>query len=87
MKAVGLLTINVWMVICYTIIMYTYYRAYVAAVELPFKFFRNPSPLSLEWIRVVECTSDVLTGCPTLEDLGVTRLVEFELTGGKHAYL
>lgn len=67
--------------------MYTYYRAYVAAVELPFKFFRNPSPLSLEWIRVVECTSDVLTGCPTLEDLGVTRLVEFELTGGKHAYL
>ncbi|VBB31028.1 unnamed protein product [Acanthocheilonema viteae] len=62
------------------------YRAYVAAVELPYKFFRNPSPLSLEWIRVVECTSDVLTGCPTLEDLGITRLVEFELTGGKHAY-
>ncbi|EJD76220.1 hypothetical protein LOAG_16787 [Loa loa] len=62
------------------------YRAYVAAVELPFKLFRNPPPLSLEWIRVVECTSDVLTGCPTLEDLGVTRLVEFELTGGKHAY-
>uniref|UniRef100_A0A915PSY8 NADH dehydrogenase [ubiquinone] 1 alpha subcomplex subunit 9, mitochondrial n=1 Tax=Setaria digitata TaxID=48799 RepID=A0A915PSY8_9BILA len=62
------------------------YRAYVAAVELPYKFFRNPSPLSFEWIRVVECTSDVLTGCPTLQDLGITRLVEFELTGGKHAY-
>uniref|UniRef100_A0A8R1XQS5 NADH dehydrogenase [ubiquinone] 1 alpha subcomplex subunit 9, mitochondrial n=1 Tax=Onchocerca volvulus TaxID=6282 RepID=A0A8R1XQS5_ONCVO len=62
------------------------YRAYVSALELPYKFFRNPSPLSLEWIRVVECTNDVLTGCPTMQDLGITRLVEFELTGGKHAY-
>ncbi|VDN18039.1 unnamed protein product [Gongylonema pulchrum] len=62
------------------------YRAYVAAVELPYKFFRSPSPLSLEWVRVVECTSDELSGNPTLADLGITRLAEFELAGGKHAY-
>ncbi|VDN05450.1 unnamed protein product [Thelazia callipaeda] len=62
------------------------FRAYVAGLELFYKAFRNPSPLNFEWIRVVECTSDVLTGCLSLQDLGVTRLAEFELTGGRHAY-
>lgn len=62
------------------------YRAYVAALGLPYKLFRSPPPLTFEWIRVVECTNDVLSGCPTLDDLGISRLAEFELTGGKQAY-
>lgn len=60
--------------------------AIIWSMEQAYKIFKLPSPLNFEWIRVVECTSDVLSGCPTLRDLGVQRLVEFELAGGVFAY-
>lgn len=63
-----------------------YFRMLVAGCELWTKIFKVPSPLIWEWIEFVECTSDVLTGAPTLADLGVRRLAEFEWAGGKEAY-
>ncbi|KAI1724435.1 NAD dependent epimerase/dehydratase family domain-containing protein [Ditylenchus destructor] len=39
--------------------------------------------LEREWIEFVECSSDVLTGAPTLADLGIQRLTEFEYPAGE----
>jgi len=53
----------------------------VNVLELIGKVWKRPPIVSWEWIEAQECTSDVLTGCPTLADLGVHRLTEFELAG------
>lgn len=50
--------------------------------ELMIKLWRG---LSIQWnweyLEHVECTSDVLTGVPTAEDLGVTNMKDFERFG------
>jgi NADH dehydrogenase (ubiquinone) 1 alpha subcomplex subunit 9 len=62
-----------------------YQRSLIYACELFTKLFKKTAPLSWEWLEYVEGTNDVLTGAPTLNDVGVHRLTEFELAGGQLA--
>uniref|UniRef100_A0AC34QXT4 NAD-dependent epimerase/dehydratase domain-containing protein n=1 Tax=Panagrolaimus sp. JU765 TaxID=591449 RepID=A0AC34QXT4_9BILA len=62
-----------------------YFRALIKGTELWGKFFKCKVPLNWEWIEYVECTNDVLNNLPGFADLGITRLSEFEYTGGAWA--
>ncbi|KAI6221400.1 NAD(P)-bd-dom domain-containing protein [Aphelenchoides fujianensis] len=58
------------------------FRSYILSATLFSRVFKNYHPLSREWMEFVEGTNDILTGAPTLQDLGLTRLTEFEHMGG-----
>ncbi|CAD5233249.1 unnamed protein product [Bursaphelenchus xylophilus] len=56
---------------------------YQIGANLFSKVFKNQHPLIKEWMEYVEGTNDILTGAPTLVDVGVTRLTEFEYMGAR----
>ncbi|CAD5231093.1 unnamed protein product [Bursaphelenchus okinawaensis] len=59
------------------------FQTYRLGCNLFQKIFKNQHALMTEWMEYVEGTNDILTGNPTLADVGVTRLTEFELMGGR----
>ncbi|TMS36633.1 hypothetical protein L596_003753 [Steinernema carpocapsae] len=62
-----------------------YFQALGVGCQIWSKIFKCDTPINWEWIEYVEGTNDVMTGEPTLADLGVRRLTEFEFAGGQQA--
>ncbi|KAI6173631.1 NAD(P)-bd-dom domain-containing protein [Aphelenchoides besseyi] len=58
------------------------FKMHVLASNLNSRIFKMYDPLNREWMEFVEGTNDILTGAPTLQDVGINRLTEFEHLGG-----